>query len=109
MRRYSVPGLLISTPGRLSGRTTFGASPSAITMALPFSSWPGPHSAPPMSMLRSCVSVMGLTDPRAESADPDVNIEMAQELTARGQWVVFVFHEVGGERLSALEEGQALL
>jgi peptidoglycan/xylan/chitin deacetylase (PgdA/CDA1 family) len=27
-------------------------------------------------------------------------IGLAEELTARGQWVVFVFHEVGGERLS---------
>jgi citrate synthase len=42
-----------------------------------------PTSAPPMTLLRTCVSVLGVNDPRAESSDPDVNLEMAEELEAQ--------------------------
>jgi citrate synthase len=42
-----------------------------------------PASAPPMSVLRTCVSVMGLADPRAESAEPETNLEMAKETAAQ--------------------------
>jgi citrate synthase len=34
-------------------------------------------------MLRPCVSAMGLTDPRAESADPILNLEIAEEMIAQ--------------------------
>lgn len=53
-----------------------------------------PASAPPMSLLRTAVSAMGLTDPRAESADPAVNLEMAGEITAQVPSVVASIHRV---------------
>jgi citrate synthase len=53
-----------------------------------------PASAPPMSVLRTCVSVMGLSDPRAESPDPAVNLEMAQEMTAQVASVVASIHRL---------------
>ena len=51
-----------------------------------------PASAPPMSLLRTCVSVMGLSDPRAESNEYDLNLEMAQEITAQVASVVASVH-----------------
>ena len=53
-----------------------------------------PASAPPMSLLRTCVSAMGLTDPRAESSDPAVNLEMAQEMTAQIASIVASIHRL---------------
>jgi len=53
-----------------------------------------PASAPPMSVLRTCVSIMGLSDPRAESADPQVNLEMAHELAAQVASVVASIHRI---------------
>jgi citrate synthase len=42
-----------------------------------------PASAPPMSLLRTCVSAIGLEDPRAESNEFETNLEIAIELTAQ--------------------------
>ena len=53
-----------------------------------------PASAPPMSLLRTCVSAMGVTDPRAESSDPATNLEMAQELTAQIASIVASIHRL---------------
>ncbi|MGO8705263.1 MAG: citrate/2-methylcitrate synthase [Candidatus Brocadiia bacterium] len=53
-----------------------------------------PASAPAMSLLRTCVSAMGLTDPRAESSDPAVNLEMAQEMTAQIASIVASIHRL---------------
>jgi len=53
-----------------------------------------PVSAPPMSLLRTCVSALGLTDPRAESAEAEVNLEMAQELTAQFASIVASIHRM---------------
>jgi citrate synthase len=53
-----------------------------------------PASAPPMSLLRTCVSAMGLTDPRAESNDPATNLEMAQEMTAQIASIVASIHRL---------------
>lgn len=53
-----------------------------------------PASAPPMSVLRTCVSVMGLSDPRAESGEFGVNIEIAREITAQAASVVASIHRI---------------
>lgn len=53
-----------------------------------------PASAPPMSLLRTCVSVLGLTDPRAESAESEVNLEMMQELAAQVASIVASVHRI---------------
>jgi citrate synthase len=42
-----------------------------------------PASAPPMTVLRTAVSALGVIDPRAESREPQVNLEVAEELTAQ--------------------------
>jgi len=47
-----------------------------------------PVSAPPMSLLRTCVSAIGLEDPRAESNEFDTNLEIAIELTAQMSSVI---------------------
>ena len=53
-----------------------------------------PVSAPPMSLLRTCVSAMGLEDPRADSNDPDTNLELAEEITAEMASVVAGIHRL---------------
>lgn len=53
-----------------------------------------PASAPPMSVLRSCVSMLGLNDPRAESNDLEVNLEMAEELTAQVASITASIHRL---------------
>jgi len=53
-----------------------------------------PASAPPMATLRTAVSIMGLSDPRAESNEPEVNLEMAKELAAQVASVVASIHRV---------------
>ncbi|MBM4032502.1 MAG: citrate synthase [Planctomycetes bacterium] len=53
-----------------------------------------PASAPPMSVLRTCVSVIGLSDPRAESPEAKVNLDMAQELTAQAASIVASIHRI---------------
>lgn len=53
-----------------------------------------PASAPPMSLLRTCISAMGLTDPRAESSEADVNLEMAEEMTAQVASIVASIHRL---------------
>jgi len=53
-----------------------------------------PASAPPMSLLRTCVSAMGLSDPRAESSDLGTNLEMAQEMTAQVASIVASIHRI---------------
>ena len=53
-----------------------------------------PASAPPMSLLRTCVSAMGLSDPRAESSDLGTNLEMAQEMTAQIASIVASIHRI---------------
>ncbi|MFW6164284.1 MAG: citrate/2-methylcitrate synthase, partial [Planctomycetota bacterium] len=53
-----------------------------------------PTSAPPMSILRTAVSAIGLMDPRAESAEPEVNLEMVQELAAQVATIVASIHRI---------------
>jgi len=53
-----------------------------------------PASAPPMSVLRTCVSVIGLSDPRAESSEAEVNLEIAQELAAQVASIVASIHRI---------------
>ncbi len=53
-----------------------------------------PASAPPMSLLRTCVSVMGLSDPRAESPEPHANLDMVQEMAAQIASVVASIHRI---------------
>ncbi len=53
-----------------------------------------PASAPPMSVLRTCVSVIGLSDPRAESPEAGVNLEIAKELTAQVASIVASVHRI---------------
>jgi len=53
-----------------------------------------PASAPPMSVLRTCVSILGLSDPRAESTEQAVNLEMAEELTAQVASIVASIHRI---------------
>lgn len=53
-----------------------------------------PVSAPPMSLLRTCVSAMGLEDPRAESHDPAVNLEIAKEILAQIGTIVPAIHRL---------------
>ncbi len=53
-----------------------------------------PASAPPMSMLRSAVSAMGLADPRAESAAAGTNLEMVQEMAAQLASVIACVHRM---------------
>lgn len=47
-----------------------------------------PASAPPMSLLRTCLSIVGLSDPRAESKDPAVSHEIAEEMEAQAASIV---------------------
>jgi len=53
-----------------------------------------PASAPPMSLLRTCVSIMGLGDPRAESADPAVQLDIAQDMAAQVASIVASVHRI---------------
>jgi len=53
-----------------------------------------PASAPPMSVLRTCVSIIGLSDPRAESPEAGVNLEIAEELTAQMSSIVASIHRI---------------
>ena len=47
-----------------------------------------------MSILRTCVSAMGLSDPRAESSDLAVNLDLAQEMTAQVASIVASTHRL---------------
>jgi len=62
-----------------------------------------PKSAPPMSVLRTAISLLGMYDPRAESNAVETNLEMAFELTAQAAGIVANFHRmrVGGEIVPA--------
>jgi 2-methylcitrate synthase len=51
-----------------------------------------PPTSPPMSVLRTAVSLMGVLDPRAESNSAHLNQDIAVELCARMPSVVAVFH-----------------
>ena len=51
-----------------------------------------PPTSPPMSVLRTAVSMMGVWDPRAESESGHLNQDIAIELCARLPSVVAVFH-----------------
>lgn len=53
-----------------------------------------PASAPAMSTLRTCVSILGLSDPRAESPDTHTNMEMARELAAQIASIVASVHRI---------------
>ena len=53
-----------------------------------------PASAPAMAMLRTCVSAMGLADPRAESGDLEINTEMAQEMAAQMASIAASLHRL---------------
>jgi citrate synthase len=53
-----------------------------------------PVSAPTMSTLRTCVSMIGLGDPRAEAPDPHTNREMARELGAQIASIVASVHRI---------------
>lgn len=53
-----------------------------------------PVSAPPMSLLRTCVSAIGLEDPRAESNEFETNLEVAIELTAQVASVIAAIHRL---------------
>lgn len=53
-----------------------------------------PASAPPMALLRTCVSAMGLADPRAESGDLEINKEMAQEIAAQMASITASIHRI---------------
>jgi len=53
-----------------------------------------PASSPPMSTLRTCVSIMGMMDPRAESPEPEVNLDMVQDLTAQAASIVASVHRI---------------
>ena len=51
-------------------------------------------SAPPMSVLRTAVSSLGMYDPRAESDSTETNLAMAMELTAQVASIVANFHRM---------------
>jgi citrate synthase len=53
-----------------------------------------PASAPPMTLLRTCVSVLGNLDPRAESNDPEINMEIAVELEAQVASIVASLYRI---------------
>jgi citrate synthase len=53
-----------------------------------------PASAPPMSLLRTCVSVLGLSDPRAESREARVQHEISEELEAQVASIVASVHRI---------------
>lgn len=53
-----------------------------------------PVSAPPMSLLRTCMSAIGLEDPRAESNEFDTNLDIAIELTAQMGSVIAAIHRL---------------
>jgi citrate synthase len=53
-----------------------------------------PVSAPPMSLLRTCMSAIGLEDPRAESNEFGTNLEIAIELTAQMSSVIAAIHRL---------------
>jgi len=53
-----------------------------------------PTSSPPMSVLRTAVSMLGLYDPRAESDSTRTNLAMAAELTAQVASIVANFHRM---------------
>jgi citrate synthase len=53
-----------------------------------------PASSPPMSTLRTCVSIMGMMDPRAESPEPEVNLDMVQDITAQAASIVASVHRI---------------
>ena len=53
-----------------------------------------PRSAPPMSVLRTGVSLLGLYDPRAESDATQTNLDMAIELTAQAASIVADFQRL---------------
>jgi citrate synthase len=53
-----------------------------------------PSSSPPMAVLRTCVSALGVNDPRAESHAANVNLEVAEELAAQVGSIVASIHRL---------------
>lgn len=53
-----------------------------------------PRSAPPMSVLRTALSVLGMLDARAESDVSETNQDMAIELTAQSASILANFHRL---------------
>jgi len=53
-----------------------------------------PSSAPPMTLLRTCVSTLGVSDPRAESHEAAANLEMAQEMAAQVASIVAAIYRL---------------
>ena len=53
-----------------------------------------PHSASPMSVLRTMVSALGLFDPQAEAASYEANLQKAKRLVAVIPTIIAAFHRI---------------